>query len=159
MKHAFWILLALLVLSVALNVGLLTRPEPEPTIEHDTLWKDTTIYQPLPAETIDIGKTTYIKVPVPKYLPGDTVHDSIEVPIPIIQKRYDDSLYTAWVSGYDPALDSIRIYHPEIIITKTIVKPAPRLQIGIQAGAGIGIISRTPDIYVGIGAQYNLFKK
>ena len=159
MKQAFWILLALLVLSVALNVGLLTRPEPEPTIEHDTLWKDTTIYQPLPAETIDIGKTPYIKVPVPKYLPGDTVHDSIEVPISIIQKRYDDSLYTAWVSGYDPALDSIRIYHPEIYITKTIVKPAPRLQIGIQAGAGVGIISRTPDIYIGIGAQYNLFKK
>lgn len=159
MKQAFWIILALLILSVALNVGLLTRTDPEPTIEHDTLWRDTTIYQPLPAETINTGRLVYIKIPMPGDTIRDTLRDSIEVPIPITQKRYSDSLYTAWVSGYDPALDSIRIYHPEIYITKTITKPAPRIQLGIQAGAGIGIITRTPDIYLGIGAQYNLFKK
>lgn len=162
MKQLFWIIIAVLALSIALNLWQCSnQPEPSVVVEHDTVWRDTTIYEPQPAETIDIGKTVYIKVPVPKYLPGDTVHDSIEVPIPIIQKRYEDSLYTAWVSGYEPNLDSIRLYQPTIIetVTKTIVKPSPRLNIGIQAGAGIGIITRQPDFYLGVGLNYRFWPK
>ena len=162
MKKGFWIVLALLAASIAINVWFwTTEPEPSVVIERDTVWKDSIIREPLPAETIDIGKTVYIKVPVPKYLPGDTIHDSIEVPIPIIQKRYEDSLYTAWVSGYRPNLDSIRLYLPEVqtTVTKTIVKPAPLITFGIQAGGGYGIINRKPDIYVGVGAQLNLWRK
>ena len=162
MKQAFWIIVALLLLSIGVNVWQWRhQPEPSVVVERDTVWKDTTIYEPVPAETIDIGKTVYIKVPVPKYLPGDTVHDSIEVPVPIMQKRYDDSLYTAWVSGYRPNLDSIRLYQPSIYetITKTIVKPSPRLSVGIQTGAGVGVFSRQPDIYIGVGAQWRLWPK
>ena len=162
MKKGFWIVLALLAASIAINVWFwTTEPEPSVVIERDTVWKDSIIREPLPAETIDIGKTVYIKVPVPEYLPGDTVHDSIEVPIPIIQKRYEDSLYTAWVSGYRPNLDSIRLYLPEVqtTVTKTIVTPAPLITFGIQAGGGYGIINRKPDIYVGVGAQLNLWRK
>ena len=163
MKHSFWILLALLLVSVALNVGLLTRPEPEAKIERDTVWRDTTIYQPLPAETINTGKVVYIKVPVStgSTTVYDTIHDSIEVPVPIYQKRYDDSLYTAWVSGYRPNLDSITLRLPTITetITNTIVKPAPRLSVGVQVGAGVGIIRHHPDIYVGFGAQWRLWPK
>lgn len=162
MKQAFWIIVALLLLSIGVNVWQWRhQPEPSVVVERDTVWKDTTIYEPVPAETIDIGKTVYIKVPVPKYLPGDTVHDSIEVPVPIMQKRYDDSLYTAWVSGYRPNLDSITLRLPTITetITKTIVKPSPRLSVGIQAGAGVGIFSRQPDIYLGVGAQWRLWPK
>ena len=162
MKKGFWIVVALLAASVAINVWFwTTEPEPSVVIERDTVWKDSIIREPLPAETIDIGKTVYIKVPVPKYLPGDTIHDSIEVPVPIYQKRYEDSLYTAWVSGYRPNLDSIRLYLPEVqtTVTKTIVKPAPLITFGIQAGGGYGIINRKPDIYVGVGAQLNLWRK
>lgn len=162
MKKGFWIVAALLVASVAINVWFwTTEPEPSIVIKRDTVWKDTTIYEPVPAETIDIGKTVYIKVPVSKYLPGDTVHDSIEVPIPIMQKRYEDSLYTAWVSGYEPNLDSINLRTPTITetVTKPIVKPSPLITVGIQAGAGYGVINRKPDIYVGVGAQVNLWRK
>ncbi len=162
MKKGFWIVVALLAASIAMNIWFWTiEPEPSIVIKRDTVWNDTTIYEPVPAETIDIGKTVYIKVPVPKYLPGDTVHDSIEVPIPIMQKRYDDSLYTAWVSGYDPNLDSINLRLPTITetVTKTIVKPSPLITFGIQAGAGIGIISRQPDIYIGVGGQLNIWRK
>ena len=58
-------------------------------------------------------------------------------------------------------LDSIRLYQPTIYetITKTIVKPVPRLSVGIQTGAGIGIFQHRPDIYVGIGAQWRLWPK
>ena len=163
MKKAFWILAAVLCVSIALNVWQCSsQQEPSVVVERDTVWKDTTIYEPQPAETVDIGRTVYIKVAVPQpQTQHDTVHDSIEVAIPIIQKRYDDSLYTAWVSGFRPNLDSIRLYQPTITetITKTIVKPAPLITFGIQAGGGVGIFSRQPDVYIGFGGQINLWRK
>lgn len=159
MKHALRIMIALLLVSVSLNIGLLTRePETLTRVEHDTIWHDSIIREPVVKDSI-VKKTVYVKVP--HYLKGDTVHDSIEVPIPMVQKRYDDSLYTAWVSGFRPNLDSLRLHLPEITttITKTITKQAPRFAVGIQTGAGFGIINRQADIYVGIGAQYNIFRK
>ena len=162
MKKAFWILVALLLVSIGVNVWQWrNQPEASVVIERDTVWKDTTIYQPQPAETIDIGKTVYLRIPYPEYLPGDTIHDSIDVPVPIVQKRYEDSLYTAWVSGFEPALDSIDLRLPTITetITKTIVKKSPLFSVGIQTGAGIGIITRQPDFYIGVGGQLNLWRK
>ena len=95
--------------------------------------------------------------------PGIPNHpDSIEVPIPIEQKRYDDSLYTAWVSGFRPALDSIRLHQPEIIttITETIVKKAPRLSVGLSVGPGVSIDKdHHMGIYVGFTANYLLWPK
>lgn len=163
MKKAFWIILAVLVVSIALNVWQCShQPETETKIERDTVWKDTTIYEPQPAETIDIGKTVYIKVAVPQpQTQHDTIHDSIEVPIPIIQKRYEDSLYTAWVSGFEPKLDSIDLRLPTITetVTKTMVKPSPLITFGVQVGGGYGVFNRKPDVYVGIGGQINLWRK
>ena len=162
MKQAFWIIVALLLISIGVNVWMMSRnPDVDVVIKRDTVWKDTTIYEPAPAETIDIGRVVYIRVTVPG--PSDTItlHDSIDVPVPIYQKRYDDSLYTAWVSGYEPNLDSIDLRLPTITetVTKTIVKPAPRLSVGIQAGAGVGVFSRQPDIYLGVGAQWRFWPK
>ena len=162
-RGCFMTIVCCILMSIALNLYFIWRGEPQPSVvvERDTVWKDTTIYKPQPAETIDIGRTVYLRIPYPVPSGRDTIHDSIDVPIPIIQKRYDDSLYTAWVSGFEPNLDSIRLYQPTIYetITKTIVKPAPRLSIGIQGGAGVGVFSRQTDIYVGIGAQWRLWPK
>lgn len=161
MKKAFWIVVAVICVSIALNVWQCSsQPEPSVVVERDTVWKDTTIYEPQPTETVDLGKTVYIKVAVAQpQTQHDTIHDSIEVPLPIVQKRYDDSLYTAWVSGFRPNLDSIRLYLPTITetITNTIVKPAPRLSVGVQTGAGVGIITRQPDFYIGVGAQWRIW--
>jgi hypothetical protein len=114
------------------------------------------------ADSQKTGETVFIRIPYPVPTPGDTVHDSISVPIPIEQKRYDDSLYTAWVSGFRPALDSIRIYHPEITttITKTIVQKAPRLSLGLSVGPGVSIDrDHHMGIYVGFTANYRLWPK
>lgn len=160
MKKAFYILLIILAASVVLNIWQCSnKPKPTVTIDRDTVWKDTTIFQPQAVETISTGRVVYVKVPIQSAkIRRDTIHDSIEIPIPIYQKRYSDSLYTAWVSGYEPNLDSIRLYMPEITttITKTIVKK-PRLSFGIQAGAGYGIINRHPDVFIGVGGQWRLF--
>ena len=163
MKKAFWILAAVLCVSIALNVWQCSsQPEPSVVVERDTVWKDTTIHEPQPAETVNTGRVVYIKVAVPQpQTQHDTVHDSIEVPVPIYQKRYDDSLYTAWVSGYEPNLDSINLHLPTITetVTKTIIKPAPLITFGIQAGAGYGPFNQKPDIYIGVGGQLNLWRK
>ena len=163
MKKVFWILLAVLIVSIALNVWQCSnQPEPSVVVERDTVWKDSIIREPVAADTIQTDRVAYIKVAVAQpQTQHDTIRDSIEVPVPIYQKRYDDSLYTAWVSGFRPNLDSILIHQREIMttVTKTIVKPAPRLSVGIQAGAGYGIINRQPDIYIGVGAQWRLWPK
>jgi hypothetical protein len=169
MKKAFIILCLLFAVSVGLNIWLATREATtETTIERDTMWRDSIIYEPQPAETIPTDRVVYIRIPSP----CDSVHepvegpwtaggDSIEVPIPIMQKRYDDSLYTAWVSGYEPNLDSINLRLPTITetVTKTIVKPSPLITFGIQAGAGYGFFNQKPDLYIGVGGQINLWRK
>ena len=179
------VILALFLLSVATNVWLIKRgqvePEPQVVIEHDTLWKDTTITKPVAADSTKTGEVVYIRIPYPSGcqsdvrgqdpgsdLPGHcpltspAAPDSIEVPIPIEQKRYEDSLYTAWVSGFRPALDSIRLHQPEIIttITETIVKKAPRLSVGLSVGPGVSIDNNHHmGIYVGFTANYRLWPK
>lgn len=161
MKKALYFLLAAICLSVALNIWQCSRqPEESTVVEHDTVWKDTTIYEPQPAETVQTGRVVYIKVHVPGERDTITLHDSIDVPVPIVQKRYDDSLYTAWISGFEPNLDSIRLYQPEIVttVTKTVVR-SPLITFGIQAGAGCGVFQRQPDVYIGFGGQINLWRK
>ena len=164
MKKVFWIFVLMLVVSLIVNVWQwYHKPEPSVVIERDTVWKDSIIREPIAAETINIGKTVYVRIPVPgeRDTLRDTIRDSIDVPVPIMQKRYDDSLYTAWVSGFEPALDSINIHQREVVttVTKTIVKPSPLITYGIQAGAGFGVINKRPDIFIGVGGQVNLWRK
>lgn len=127
----------------------------------DTVWRDTIIVAPQPTAVIPTGGTVLIPYVCTEHdtvlLPGDT----IMMEIPVEQKRYDDSLYTAYVSGYRPQLDSIRLHLPSTITETTITQriAPPRLSIGIQTGAGYGIINHKPDIYLGIGAQWRLWPK
>ena len=101
---------------------------------------------------------------VTKKLPivHDTVHpiciDSAGVNIPLTQKQYCDSTYTAWVSGYEPSLDSIRVYKKREVVTvsKIIKEPPNRFVVSLNVGYGI-----TPQNglqpYIGIGVGYKLF--
>ena len=161
----------LLVASVAVNVWQWrSKPEPSVVIERDTVWRDSIIREPVESESKETGETIYVKIPSGEpsgtvtILPGETagtVTDSALVALPVEQKRYDDSLYTAWVSGYRPALDSIALHIPEVTttITKTIVTPAPRFAVGPSVGIGYGIINRKPDVFVGVTATWNIWRK
>jgi hypothetical protein len=164
MKKGFWIVVVLLIASVAINVWFWrTKPEPSIVIKRDKVWQDSIIREPLPAETINTGRVVYLRIPVPgeRDTLRDTIRDSIEVPVPIVQRRYEDSLYTAWVSGFEPSLDSINLRMPTITetVTKTVVKPSPLITFGVQVGGGYGVFNRKPDVYVGVGWQINLWRK
>lgn len=81
-------------------------------------------------------------------------NDSVKVQIPISQKVYEDTLYRAYVSGYEPNLDSITIKQRTTYITHTIRDKESRFRIGLQAGYGLTPKGMQP--YVGVGLSYRL---
>lgn len=128
----------------------------------DTVYVDTTDTTPRIEKEI---VTKYIKIPVP--VPVDSgkidmcLADSVE--LPVVQRTYtDDSTYTAYVSGVEvdsfPRLDSICVRMRTIIkeheVERTITKKQP-ITWGLQFGTGVGIITKQPDIYIGIGFEWN----
>ena len=92
----------------------------------------------------------------------DVKHDSVDVILPVIQKEYRDSAYSAWVSGYqDVNLDSIQVYQKNIFTeinnTKYVTKYKNRpFSLGIQVGYGFDFMNRQYSPYVGVGLQYNI---
>ena len=86
-------------------------------------------------------------------LEGDTVREPIFVPIRITQKEYLTDDYHAWVSGYNPSLDSIDIFRKTMSIAKR--QSSRRWGIGIMAGYGIGRNGLSP--YIGIGGFYKIW--
>lgn len=79
------------------------------------------------------------------------VSDSVK---PISQKVYEDTLYRAYISGYEPNLDSITIKQRTTYITHTIRDKESRFRIGFQAGYGLTPKGMMP--YVGVGLSYKL---
>lgn len=82
--------------------------------------------------------------------------DSMSVEVPISQKRYETEQYRAYVSGFEPSLDSIFVYQKTV--TERVSIPSqhakqPRVGFGAVVGAGYGVINKQADIFVG-GAVY-----
>lgn len=127
--------------------GDLTRPEPE--VVRDTI-RDTIRVQE-PRDTLWLPSIDTIRVPVPVH---DTVGrvDTLWIELPRERVEVRDTSFTAWVSGYQPALDSIEIYQQTVTITKTV--PAPRWSLGIQGGVGITPAGFQP--YLGVGISYRI---
>ncbi len=95
--------------------------------------------------------------------PAQDREDSVAV----VQREYsDDSTYTAWVSGVRyggwPKLDSVTVRQREVVKTihekVTLVEKqrARRLTVGVVGGLGIGITTRRPDVWVGVGMVYRI---
>ena len=154
------LLLAVFLVSLFLNVRHYKRQEP---CSSDTLRVTVTdtipFYKPvLKDSTVIRYVTEKFPVNVPE-LP-ESATDSIDVVIPIAQAVYEDSLYTAYVSGYQASLDSLILRMPREVTTVTYARSAKnrRWGIGIQAGYGI-TLKGTPQLapYIGIGISYNLF--
>lgn len=135
------------------------------TVRRDTIVMRDTIRVTMPAEVVThyvehvkekpvIVRDTEVveRDPQVVYVRGDSVE------IPIEQKLYADTTYTAWVSGYKPSLDSIEVYrktevHREII---TLRKKAQRWGIGITGSYGYGTRNKGFEPFVGIGVCYRI---
>lgn len=85
-------------------------------------------------------------------------NDTVWATVPRTQKRYEDSTYTAWVSGYEPRLDSIKVYRRTVFMTKTETATSrKRLSLGLTGGFGYGVITRKPDVWLGVGVTWRLW--
>lgn len=141
------------------------KPEVVDTKETTEIVRDTIpvfIDTPIPRDST-VLRYEIVKVPVYDTIRptvADTLgSDSISVEIPITQKLYQDSTYQAWVSGYKPSLDSLRIFQPITTITHTVTNTevqykTKRWGIGVQAG--IGLTPNKVEPYIGIGIHYNI---
>ena len=117
----------------------------------DTIRDTVTVREPVVRDSV-LVRTVVRELPVVRtdtvsVLVSEVQTDTVSVEIPIEQKVYSDSLYDAWVSGYEARLDSIRIKRETVTITKRVPK---RWGVGVQAGVGTG------GAYVGVGITYNI---
>lgn len=164
MEARFFMFLGLLAVMCAVFflLGRWTKREPEPRIETKTdtvtIWRTSTKILPEPSYKISLPPYLVLR----DELDTLTLHDTTYIEIPMEQKVYSDTNYTAYVSGFRPQLDSLTIRIPTTYIetTTTIRKPAPRWNVGIQVGMGAqyGIVNKSPDFgpYVGIGITYRI---
>ena len=158
MKALPWILIVLLALAVLLlwnrqqKLSMLSHPDTTEYVE------TIPFYYPVPKDSVVI-KYKYAKLPVKKdtcISKGDTCLarvDSVELVIPITQKIYEDSLYRAWVSGYNAKLDRIEVYSQTMEIRIPVPVPAKRKRWGLGLQAGYNYPG---GWYVGAGLSYNL---
>lgn len=126
-----------------------------------TVYDTITYRKPVAVDSVVVR---YVSAKIPVASVQDSVirleepRDSAEVAVPITQKVYRDTAYTAWVSGYMPSLDSIAIRLRTENVTVTVPSRRKRWGVGIQAGYGV-TAERDPHFapYIGIGITYNLF--
>lgn len=131
--------------------------KPEETILTDTLFIYDTVKTPVVRDSTIIRYVTrrFAVTRVDTLRQCDTVKavDTVEVSLPIVQKVYRDTNYTAWVSGYEPRLDSITIANKIITKTNTVLKNKDkRFSLGVQTG--FNVINKKP--YFGVGITYNI---
>lgn len=164
------IIIAILSMLALLQVGMLimlsNRFENElnnKTVKSDTIQQTDTVYSTFFLSSIPTTiKETKLRTDTLRLAhKEDTV-----IPIEITQKTYslntDTLSYTAYVSGYQPQLDSIRIKinYPTIINTKTVtntIYKKKHFNISPSIGIGYGVVHKQPDVYVGVTIGYNIW--
>lgn len=175
MKEKVFIIVIGLVVALALSLGYnykMYRDLQEQPVK--TVTKTVTKYvekkDSMPEPKTEIVIRT-VKVPVPSKADSDSLLnnnfagtsqpvDSLE--LEITQKVYSDSTYTAYVSGYEPCLDSIfvrqKIVEHSIVETRTVAtKKFRRWNLGLIGGYGYGIKSREFEPFVGVGLTLSHF--
>lgn len=117
------------------------------------------IAQPIYIKQKEIRRDT-IKINIEKQLIKQ-VNDTVFIDLPIEQKVYSDSSYTAWVSGFQPSLDSINIFQNEktILINQSIINKNNKKKhwsVGPSFSVGYDIKHNNLSPTVGLSIQYNL---
>lgn len=157
---AFWGALVCFLISYMAG-GYHFRDTSKMVVRTDTLHDTVTVREPV-FVTERAVRTDTVWLPVVRtrtdtvLLTSDGPKDSVRAVVPITQKTYADSTYKAWVSGYNPRLDSIQVYRQTVVTTKTetVVKKR-RIGIGVQAGYGYGFRYGGIEPYVGLGVSWD----
>lgn len=169
MKKLPWILVVVLSVALMFSVGRNVQLANYHNVYTDTLTVRDTIPYPVPVPR-DSVVLRYKYVTLPKNPTPDSTHienkiedikivestpDSTKLSIPITQRKYETESFTAWVSGYNPQLDSCWVYPKTTTITKVQRVNTGRWGLGVQVG--MGVCGNKVSPYIGVGVSYNLF--
>lgn len=152
--------IAIAIASLVLNAYFLTRKQ------HETVKRTTIITERIDTirDTVpQLITETFIKHQKDTMFVTEFINDTVAiVNVPITQKVFaKDSVYKAWVSGYDQNLDSLRVYFKSTTITERVEitkKDNRRFGVGPYVGVGYNFNNKKVDYSVGIGVSYNIFK-
>ena len=154
MNKTITILWAILVISLMLNVYLLTSKDKiiEKEIVQYVERKDTVVVFKHETDTLYLEKLITKNV-------VDTIHTNDTT----VLYNYSDSVIDIkmqaqrldWFKYNVHHKDTITLYETKYIEKTVKENKKPLITHGIQVGAGYGFINRKPDVYVGYGVQIN----
>lgn len=138
--------------------GMYDRPLDE-SVSRDTVTLHDTVpeYHPVPKDSAVVKYVTrYLRRTdtasrngeifrqFPQISSNFSATDSVAVEVPITSKHYGGKNYDAYVSGFEPSLDSIFVYNETQLITETItrMKPPNKWSLSVNAGVDYGTTSQ-----------------
>ena len=172
-RSDIYMLIGVSVICILLSMvmGKCSRTEIKTKVETDTVFQEridtihlthtVTRYRPQPTRTDTIFVTDTQTQEVAQHIKKTYEVDSLQ--IDTTSKPHGMVSYHLLVRTDNYDVDSIalrfNVDYPKIIQTQTITKTVTRKKhwnYGIQTGVGYGIYNRKPDLYIGVGVNYNL---
>ena len=156
---------------LSMTMGKCSRTEIQTKVETDTVFQEridtvhlthtVTRYRPQPTRTDTIFITDAQTQEVAQHIKKTYEVDSLHIDTTCIPPASVNYHLLVRTDNYD--VDSIalrfNVDYPKIIQTQTITKTVTKKKhwnYGIQTGLGYGIYNRKPDLYIGVGIQYNI---
>ncbi len=172
-RSDIYMLIGVSVICILLSItmGKCSRTEIQTKVETDTVFQEridtihlthtVTKYKPQPTRTDTIFVTDTQTQEVAQHIKKTYEVDSLQ--IDTTSKPHGMVSYHLLVRTDNYDVDSIalrfNVDYPKITQTQTITKTITRKKhwnYGIQTGFGYGIYNRKPDLYIGVGVQYNM---
>ena len=172
-RSDIYILIGVSVICILLSmmVGKCSKTEIQTKVETDTVFQEridtihlthtVTRYKPQPTRTDTIFVTDTQTQEVAQHIKKTYEVDSLQ--IDTTSKPHGMVSYHLLVRTDNYDVDSIalrfNVDYPKIIQTQTITKTITkkkRWNYGIQTGFGYGVYNRKPDLYIGVGINYNM---
>ena len=172
-RSDIYIMIGVSVICILLSmmVGKCSRTEIQTKVETDTVFQEhidtihlthiVTRYRPQPTRTDTIFITDAQTQEVAQHIKKTYEVDSLHIDTTCIPPASVNYHLLVRTDNYD--VDSIalsfNVDYPKITQTQTITKTVTRKKhwnYGIQTGFGYGIYNRKPDLYIGVGIQYNM---
>ena len=156
---------------LSMLMGKFSKTEIQTKVETDTVFQEridtihlthtVTRYRPQPTRTDTIFVTDTQTQEVAQHIKKTYEVDSLHIDTTCIPPASVNYHLLVRTDNYD--VDSIalrfNVDYPKIIQTQTITKTVTRKKrwnYGIQTGLGYGVYNRKPDLYIGVGIQYNI---
>lgn len=172
-RSDIYMLIGVSVICILLSItmGKCSRTEIQTKVETDTVFQEridtihlthtVTRYRPQPTRTDTIFVTDTQTQEVAQHIKKTYEVDSLQ--IDTTSTPHGMVSYHLLVRTDNNDVDSIalrfNVNYPKIIQTQTITKTVTKKKhwnYGIQTGFGYGIYNRKPDLYIGVGVQYNI---